>query len=163
MVFSCTPPCTTATRSGTSTVGGTPAGPARTGTRIRRAREQAAAAAPRKSRTRNGKRQRHAQTAPLAHRPHHQPVTHHPDVPKGPAIWRAQKSGARPAGYNSAMTANPRRVPQSHNRRVTAKILVQKAEQQMVLPDAVDAEIAPRQPLPCKAAFLHHPDPRSVG
>src|SRR5271170_1207499 len=30
---------------------------------------------------------------------------------------------------------------------LAAKILMQEAEQQMVLPDAVDAEIAPRQPL----------------
>src|SRR6185437_7822745 len=44
-----------------------------------------------------------------------------------------------------------------------AKILVQQAEQQMVLPDAVDAEIAPCQSLAGKPAFLQYPDRGRVG
>src|SRR6185437_7293887 len=48
------------------------------------------------------------------------------------------------------------------NEHLPAKILVQQAEQQMVLPDAVDAEIAPREPLAGKAAFLQHPDRRRI-
>src|ERR1700730_11115326 len=73
-------------------------------------------------------------------------------------ISRPLKGSARLAPYTSAMAANPRRVPKSRNQGLTAKILMQQAEQQMVLPDAVDAEIAPRQPLAREAAFLQHPD-----
>src|SRR5216110_2268418 len=40
---------------------------------------------------------------------------------------------------------------------------MQQAEQQMVLPDAVDAEIAPRQALAAEAAFFQHPDRRRIG
>src|SRR3977135_1070111 len=47
--------------------------------------------------------------------------------------------------------------------RLAAKILVQQAEQQVVLPDPVDAEIAPRQALAGKPAFLQHPDRGRVG
>jgi hypothetical protein len=37
---------------------------------------------------------------------------------------------------------------------LAAKILMQQAEQQVVLPDAIDAEIAPRQALAAESAFL---------
>ncbi len=46
---------------------------------------------------------------------------------------------------------------------VNAKILVQKAEQQMVLPDAVDAEVAPRHSFAGEAAFLQHADRGGIG
>src|SRR5450631_658042 len=38
------------------------------------------------------------------------------------------------------------------------KILMQQAEQQMVLPDAIDEEIAPRQALAVETALLQYPD-----
>src|SRR5581483_7491245 len=66
-------------------------------------------------------------------------------------------------GYNKPIAANPRRRSWSEARSSTAKILMQQAEQQMVLPDAVDAEIAPRQALAGEAAFLEHPDRRRIG
>src|SRR6267142_2771115 len=47
--------------------------------------------------------------------------------------------------------------------RLAAKILVQQAEQQVVLPDAIDAEIASRQTFAVKSAFLKHPDRRRIG
>src|SRR3981081_3534574 len=65
--------------------------------------------------------------------------------------------------YNSAMAANPRHAPNCENQGSAAKILMQQAEQQMVLPDAVDAEIAPRQTLAAETAFLQHRHPRRIG
>src|SRR5450631_3526121 len=47
--------------------------------------------------------------------------------------------------------------------RLAAKILMQQAEQQVVLPDPVDAEIASRQAFAVEAAFLQHPDRRRIG
>src|ERR1700712_4886009 len=70
------------------------------------------------------------------------------------------------AGYSSAIPANPRRSRggwQYLETRLAAEILVQQAEQQMILPDAVDAKIAPRQPFAAEAAFLQHPDRGRVG
>src|SRR6185312_11660360 len=89
-------------------------------------------------------------------------------------------SGFRPPGprYKRRIAANPRHRSSSQSRSLRlsmilsenrhplfwimlvspAKILVQQAEQKMILPDAVDAEIAPRQPLPAEAAFLQHTD-----
>src|SRR5258706_15293811 len=78
--------------------------------------------------------------------------------PRRLKINRALERSARLARYISAMAANPRRVPKSRNRRLTAKILVQQTEQQMVLPDAGNAEGAPPQSLPGEAALLQHPD-----
>src|ERR1700722_8104145 len=46
---------------------------------------------------------------------------------------------------------------------LTPEILVKQAKQQVVLPYAVDAEIAPRKALADKAALLQHPDRRRVG
>src|ERR1700719_3871264 len=65
--------------------------------------------------------------------------------------------------YSKAMSANPRRDSCCKNRSLAAEILVQQAEQQVILPDAVDAEIAARQPLAGETAFLEHPDRRRVG
>src|SRR6266852_3336915 len=73
------------------------------------------------------------------------------------------------------MTANPRRKPRRRRSSLgpslgpslgsgsAAKILMQQPEQQVILPDAVDAEIAPRQPLAAEAAFLQHPDRGRIG
>src|SRR5258707_5400054 len=61
------------------------------------------------------------------------------------------------------MAANPRRRKSRSKPTSAAKILMQQAKQQMVLPDAVDAEIAPRQPLAAEAAFLQHPDRGRIG
>src|SRR5665213_1186212 len=66
------------------------------------------------------------------------------------------------------MAANPRHVQRHVQRHSSllhsaAKILVQQAEQQMVLPDAVDAEIAPRQSLATETAFFQHPDRGRIG
>src|SRR5712664_4985102 len=47
--------------------------------------------------------------------------------------------------------------------RLAAKILMQQAEQQVVLPDAIDAEITSRQTFAAKSAFLKHPDRRRIG
>src|SRR6266852_1299070 len=47
--------------------------------------------------------------------------------------------------------------------RLAAKILMQQAEQQMVLPDTIDAEIASRQAFAVKATFLQHPDRGRIG
>ena len=44
----------------------------------------------------------------------------------------------------------------------TAEILMQQAEQQVVLPDAIDTEIASRQAFAVKATFLQHPKRRSL-
>src|SRR6187200_451701 len=65
--------------------------------------------------------------------------------------------------YSSPMAANPRHLKGLEINGSAAKILMQQAEQQMVLPDAVDAEIAPRQPLAGEAAFLQHPDRGRIG
>src|SRR5258705_2212530 len=61
------------------------------------------------------------------------------------------------------ITAQWRRTQGAGNPVSAAKILMQQAEQQMVLPDAVDAEVAPRQALATESAFLQHPDRRGVG
>src|SRR6266508_2607786 len=65
--------------------------------------------------------------------------------------------------YSSPMAANPRHPKGLEINGSAAKILMQQAEQQVVLPDAVDAEIAPRQALAAEAAFLQHPDRRRIG
>src|ERR1700722_13600447 len=73
--------------------------------------------------------------------------------------------------YNRAMAANPRHLSQFGNKvsriwkqtGLAAKILMQQAEQQVVLPDAVDAEVTPRQALAGKAALFQYPDRRRVG
>src|SRR6266487_5693983 len=65
--------------------------------------------------------------------------------------------------YSSPMAANPRHPKGLEINGSAAEILMQQAEQQMVLPDAIDAEIAPRQPLAGEAAFLQHPDRRRIG
>src|SRR5690242_9754022 len=65
-----------------------------------------------------------------------------PEIPSSPSSSRRR--------YSSPMAANPRHLKglgTSGEHRSAAKILMQQAEQQMVLPDAVDAEIAPRQSL----------------
>src|SRR5690349_16377498 len=77
----------------------------------------------------------------------------HPcDVPE--SIIRVSCSGRR---YSSPMAANPRHLKDLEINGSAAEILVQQAEQQMVLPDAVDAEITPRQSLAGEAALLQHP------
>src|SRR6516164_6091582 len=69
--------------------------------------------------------------------------------------------------YSRQIGANPRhrsrRQCSCSTTILAAEILMQQAEQQVILPDAVDAEIAPRQPLAAKAAFLEHADRRRVG
>src|ERR1700730_17393179 len=68
------------------------------------------------------------------------------------------------------MAANPRRLRggalnaacDERCNKLTAKVLMQQTEQEMILPCAVDAEIAPRQPLAGKAAFLENPDGRLI-
>src|SRR5207253_10288579 len=65
--------------------------------------------------------------------------------------------------YSSPMAANPRHPKGLEINGSAAEILMQQAEQQMVLPDTVDTEIAPRQPLAGEAAFLQHPDRRRIG
>src|SRR5438105_9590301 len=65
--------------------------------------------------------------------------------------------------YSSPMAANPRHPKGLEINGSAAEILMQQAEQQMVLPDAVDAEIAPRQALAAEAAFFQHPDRRRIG
>src|SRR5450631_1841001 len=47
--------------------------------------------------------------------------------------------------------------------RLAAKILMQQAEQKVVLPDAIDTEIASRQAFAVKATFLQHPDRGRIG
>src|SRR5665213_1181237 len=54
-------------------------------------------------------------------------------------------------------------LQQYRETRLAAEILMQQAEQQVVLPDAIDAEIAPRQTLAGEAAFLQHPDRGRIG
>src|SRR5260370_26010186 len=69
-------------------------------------------------------------------------------------------------GGGRVITAQWRRTQgkrQHPKTRSAAKILMQQAEQQMILPDAVDAEIAPRQALAGKTAFLQHPDRWCIG
>src|SRR5258708_1324178 len=69
-------------------------------------------------------------------------------------------------GGGRVITAQWRRTQgkrQHPKTRSAAKILMQQAEQQMILPDAVDAEIAPRQALAGKTAFLQHPDRCRIG
>src|SRR5258706_14090650 len=61
------------------------------------------------------------------------------------------------------MAANPRRRKSRSKPTSAAKILMQQAKQQMVLPDAVDAKVAPRQPLAAEAAFLQNPDRGRIG
>src|SRR6266478_4386330 len=65
--------------------------------------------------------------------------------------------------WGRVITAQWRRTQGAGNPVSAAKILVQQAEQQMVLPDAVDAEIAPREALAAEAAFLQHPERRRIG
>src|SRR3954462_5597359 len=73
----------------------------------------------------------------------------------GPAGYIV-KTGDPKAGKNSDF--GPHGKPCS-----AAEILVQQAEQQMVLPDPVDAEITAAQPLAGEAALLQHPDRRRIG
>src|SRR6266540_1098825 len=65
--------------------------------------------------------------------------------------------------YSSQMAANPRHPKGLEINGSAAEILMQQAEQQMVLPDAVDAEIAPRQALAGESAFLQHADRGRIG
>src|SRR5690348_13446285 len=58
--------------------------------------------------------------------------------------YRVLKTAGHAGAYISAMAANPRRV-QIHGTRLAAKIFVQQAKQQMILPHPVNAKIAPRQ------------------
>src|SRR4051812_14164908 len=73
-----------------------------------------------------------------------------------PGSHHATSLSRRP--YSSPMAANPRHLTGLEINGSAAEILIEQAEQQMVLPDAVDAEIAPRQPFAGEAAFLQHPD-----
>src|SRR5258708_2013993 len=78
-----------------------------------------------------------------------------PEIPSSRIVPRRR--------YSSPMAANPRHPKCLEINNSAAEILMQQAEQQMVLPDAVDAEIAPRQPLTGEAAFLQHPDRGRIG
>src|ERR1700704_5917585 len=85
-------------------------------------------------------------------------------IPRFSPIRRRSHLPTIPGGR--VITAQWRRtqgIRQITKTRLAAKILMQQAEQQMVLPDAVDAEIAPRQTLAAETAFLQHPDRRRIG
>src|SRR5882757_828957 len=85
--------------------------------------------------------------------------------------WRMADSSITPKRYSLVI---PEGIPPANkippdpihlfaDRPLAAKILVQQAEQQVVLPDAVDAEIASRQTFAIESAFLEHPDRRRIG
>src|SRR5450759_147157 len=92
--------------------------------------------------------------------------------PRRPYAFGARSKGAHAP---RVITAQSRRTQGVRNkalktthastpkRGLTAKIFMQQAKQQMVLPDPVDAEIALRQSLAAEAAFLQHPDRGRVG
>src|SRR4030095_9470038 len=73
-----------------------------------------------------------------------------------PRSHQSRHCSRRP--YSSPMAANPRHPKGLEINGSAAEILMQQAEQQMVLPDTVNAEIAPRQSLTGESAFLQHPD-----
>src|SRR6187455_2988112 len=71
----------------------------------------------------------------------------------------SQRWGLRQTEMTGDLGASP---ILSEGKCLAVEIIVQHAEQQVILPDSVDAKIAARQPLPREAALFQHTNGRHI-